>query len=183
MDEQFNPYKHQALVVEHLQALEAARSALLGDIGAFRQVVLKGSQLSARECENLVTHLHKTQVLLAAAAQACQTMIFSITKPIRFERRRAPRCAFGGVVEMSFNQSDSYFMGLTAEISRSGCFVLTSASVPVGTNVSLEINYGGSKFTARSEVVCALPEIGVGIKFTEIAAKDAVLLESWLRQT
>jgi hypothetical protein len=79
MNGQGSPYGNQVLVAEHLQALEAAHSALSGDISALRQAVLKGSQLSPRDCERLATHLQKTKVLLTAAAQACQEIISSIT--------------------------------------------------------------------------------------------------------
>ena len=89
MDERWDPYRNQALIVEHLQALEAAHSALAGDMSALRQAVLKGSQLLPRDCENLATHLRTTKVLLAAATQACQEMILSISRPVQVERRRA----------------------------------------------------------------------------------------------
>jgi hypothetical protein len=105
------------------------------------------------------------------------------TKPMQFERRRAPRHAFGGVAEISAGHSDSYIVGLAAEISTSGCFVRTFASMPVGTKINLKITYDGSELTAHGEVVYVLSEKGVGIKFAEIAAKDAALLEAWLRQT
>jgi hypothetical protein len=183
VNEQWDPYRNQALIVEHLQALEAAQSALAGDISAFRQAVLKGSQLLPRDCENLLTHLRQTQVLLAAATHACQGMILSITQPMQFERRRVSRRAFGGVAEMSADHSDSNIIGLAAEIGRSGCFVRTSASIPVGTKIRVKITYDGSEVTASGEVVYALSEKGVGIKFAEVPGKDAALLETWLRQT
>jgi hypothetical protein len=183
VNEQWDPYRNQALIVEYRQALEAAQSALVGDISAFRQAVLKGSQLLPRDCENLLAHLRQTKVLLAAAAQACQEMILSFAQPIQFERRRVSRHAFGGVAEMSTGHSNSNIIGLTAAIGRFGCFVRTCASVPVGTKISLKINYRGSEFKAPGEVVYARSEEGVGIKFAEVAAKDAALLEAWLRQT
>ena len=83
---------------------------------------------------------------------------------------------------MSAGHSDSYIIGLVAEISRLGCFIRTSASVPVGAKISLKITYDGSELTARGEVVYVLSEKGVGIKFAQVAAKDAALLEAWLRQ-
>jgi hypothetical protein len=105
------------------------------------------------------------------------------TKPMQFEHRRAPRYAFGGVAEMSADHSDSYIIGLAAEISRFGCFIRTRTSMSVGTKISLKITHDGSELTAHGEVVYALSEKGVGIKFAEVAAKDAALLEAWLRQT
>ncbi len=183
MNEQWYPYKNEARIVQHLQALEAARSALSGDMSALRQAVLKGSQLLPRDCENLATHLRETMVLLVAATQACEEMILSITKPMQFERRRVSRHAFGGVAEMSAGDSDSYVIGLASEISRFGCFIRTSSAVPVGTKVSLKITYDESELTAYGEVIYVQSNYGVGIKFADFSAKDASLLESWLRRT
>ena len=84
---------------------------------------------------------------------------------------------------MSAGHSDSYIIGPAAEISRFGCFVRTYASVPVGTQINLKITYEGSELTAHGKVVYVLPEKGVGVEFAEVAAKDAALLEAWLRQT
>jgi hypothetical protein len=67
--------------VEHLQILEAAQSELQGDIGAIRQAILKGSQLSPRDRERLIGHLRKTLILLTAAKQACEEMLSSLANP------------------------------------------------------------------------------------------------------
>lgn len=104
------------------------------------------------------------------------------TKPSQFERRRAPRYVFGGVAEVSAGRSDSYIIGATAELSRLGCFVRTDASMPIGAKISLKITYDESELRADGEVVYIVQGKGVGIKFAEVAAKDAALLEAWLRQ-
>jgi hypothetical protein len=65
-------------VVENLQKLEAARSALASDIGALRQAILKGSQMLTLDLETLATHLTQTHRLLTAAKQACEEIILSI---------------------------------------------------------------------------------------------------------
>jgi hypothetical protein len=50
-----------------------------------------------------------------------------------------------------------------------------------GTKISLKITYDGSEVTASGEVVYVRSEKDVGIKFAEVLAKDAALLEGWLR--
>jgi len=105
------------------------------------------------------------------------------TNPMHFEHRRAPRYAFGGVAELSGGHSDSRIVGMTAEISRFGCFVRIHASLPVGTKISLKITHDGSELTAHGEVMYVLAEKGVGIKFAEVRVKDAALLDDWLRRT
>ena len=66
---------------EHLQVLEAAQSELQGDIGAIRQAILKGSQLSPHERDRLILHLRKTLILLTAAKVACEEMLSSLANP------------------------------------------------------------------------------------------------------
>jgi hypothetical protein len=83
MSEQGDRDRNLAFDVGHLQTLEAAYSALSGDISALRQAILKGSQVSLHHRENLIRHLKQTLVLLSAATQACNEIIVSITKPIK----------------------------------------------------------------------------------------------------
>ena len=65
---------------QHLRALEAARSGLLGDLSAIRQAILKGAQLSRGDRERLAEHLRETDALLTAAKQACQEILSSIAE-------------------------------------------------------------------------------------------------------
>jgi hypothetical protein len=188
------------LIAEHLQALEAAHPALLGDIRALRQAVLKGSRLTPRDRENLATHLRETRALLTAAARACEEMILSLTTPTSIslshrkgaesqdagggsgaaERRRAPRRPFGGVAEISSGFSDDHIVGLATELGRFGCFVRTQKSLPVGTKVRLKITHHGNECHTPGEVVHLLTPKGMGIKFEPAAPRDEAPLEEWL---
>jgi hypothetical protein len=78
MNQQGGPEGNVALVVENLQTLEAARSALANDIAALRQAILKGSQMLTLDLESLATHLTQTHRLLTAAKQACEEIILSL---------------------------------------------------------------------------------------------------------
>jgi PilZ domain-containing protein len=98
------------------------------------------------------------------------------------DRRLVPRLAFGGVAEIVTAHPYTYMVVSTAELSRHGCFVDTYASLPVGTEVTLKITYAGRVFNARGEVTYALPEKGMGIRFTITAPKDVETLETWLRE-
>ena len=196
MNEQGGPYGNLTVIAEHLPALEAAHPALLGDISALRQAVLKGSRLLPRDSENLAAHLRETQTLLAAAAQACEEMIASLTAPRSQsqagesqgasgssgapERRRAARRPFGGVAEISGALPDDHIVGLATEFSRFGCFVRTHKSIPVGTKVSLTITHHGDECVTPGEVVHVLAQKGMGIKFEPATPRDEALLEDWL---
>lgn len=199
MNEQGGPYRNLPPIVEHLQALESAHAALLGDIKALRQAVLKGSRLSQLDCENLATHLRETQTLLTAAGQACEEIILSLATTLynpqaagaqdasrrsgALERRRVPRRSFGGVAEISIDDRDAPIIGLVSELSRFGCFVRTHLSATVGTKVSLKITHHGHECAAGGEVVHLLSQKGIGIKFEPATPRDEALLEDWLRQT
>ena len=74
-------WKYSSMKPEHLQILEAAQSELQGDIGAIRQAILKGSQISPYERDRLILHLRKTLILLTAAKQACEEMLSSLADP------------------------------------------------------------------------------------------------------
>ena len=182
-----------ALIAEHLPALEAAHPALLGEISALRQAVLKGSRLLPRDCENLATHLRETQALLTAAAQACEGVISSLTTTTpdgksegarrssgAMERRRAPRRPFGGVAEISSALPDAHIVGLATELGRFGCFVRTQKVVPAGTKVSVKISHRGDECVTPGEVVHVSAQKGMGIKFEPATPRDEALLEDWL---
>jgi hypothetical protein len=196
MTEQRDPGKNLVFIVEHLQALEAAHPALLGDIRALRQAVLKGSRLSPRDSENLATHLRETHALLTAATHAYEEMILSLTTLTSrlkgaesrgtgggsgvVERRRAPRRPFGGVAEISTGFSDDHIVGLATELGRFGCFVRTQKSIPAGTKVSLKITHHGDECVTPGEVVHVLAQKGIGIKFEPATPRDEAMLEDWL---
>lgn len=199
MTELRDPSRNLLFIVEHLQALEAAHPALLGDIRALRLAVLKGSQLLPRDRENLVTHLRETEALLTAATKACQEIILSLTQPVLQlqdaesgdasegsgapERRLVPRHPFGGVAEISGDFPDVHIVGLVAELGQVGCFVRTHVPIPIGTQVSLKITHHGDECVAHGEVVHALTQKGVGIKFEPATPRDEELLKDWLRHT
>ena len=94
------------------------------------------------------------------------------------ERRRVPRCAFGGVAEITTVHPNTYIVVSTANLSRHGCFVTTLAFMPIGTKVGVRITYDGSIFNASGEVAYVLSENGIGIKFTTTAPNDVALLEA-----
>jgi hypothetical protein len=80
MNEQEARERNMAVVVGHLQTLEAARSALASDIGALRQAILKGSRMVTLDLDSLAKHLTQTHHLLAAAQQACEAITLLITR-------------------------------------------------------------------------------------------------------
>jgi hypothetical protein len=96
------------------------------------------------------------------------------------ERRRTPRLAFGGVVELSAPDLNVYLVAKTTEVSRFGCFVRTPQTLPLGAGLSLKITHEGNEFNASGRVAYVLPQRGVGISFTAATDGDNELLGRWL---
>ena len=98
------------------------------------------------------------------------------------ERRRAPRCVFGGVAEITSIHPNTYIVVSTTELSPFGCFVTTRKTMFIGTKVELKITHDGRAFQASGEVVSVEAKNGMGIKFTRTAPDDVELLQVWLGQ-
>jgi Tfp pilus assembly protein PilZ len=102
---------------------------------------------------------------------------------MQFERRRAPRYAFGGVAEVTAPGSRKHLVAVTGELSRLGCFVKTTTPFPIGETVNVRINYDSREIAVPGEVAYVLPTKGMGIAFGAVAATDQAVLEDWLAQT
>jgi hypothetical protein len=103
--------------------------------------------------------------------------------PTPFERRRAPRYAFGGVAEVTALRSGQHLVAVTGELARLGCFVKTTTPFPVGEAVNVRITYDDREFMVSGAVVYVLSSEGMGIAFGAITDSDAAVLEDWLAQT
>ena len=99
------------------------------------------------------------------------------------ERRRVARHILSGIAEITATQPDMQIVAPIGELSRFGCLVKTSAPFPVGTIISLTITREADQFTVTAKVEYVLPDAGLGIVFSRIDARDAALLEDWLKQS
>ena len=97
--------------------------------------------------------------------------------------RKVHRRFFSGVAELSAGKPSINIIGQTAELSRFGCFVQTSVSVPAGTKVSVKITHRGTEFVTSGEVIYIRSKKGIGIKFATPESKDWALLQGWLKET
>lgn len=199
MSDQGALHENLPLIDKQMQTLQAAQPALLDDIMALHEALLKGSRLTPRDCETLVTHFRETRTLLTAAVQTYEEMILSLTTPLSYrpaakpqndggssgglEQRRVPRRSFGGVAEISTADDNAHIIGLVSDLSRFGCFVRTHLSVPIGAKIALKITHHGHECVTFGEVVHALKQSGIGIKFEPVTPLDKALLEDWLRET
>jgi hypothetical protein len=99
------------------------------------------------------------------------------------ERRRVSRHILSGIAEISATQPNMQIVAPIGELSRFGCLVKTSVSIAIGTKISLTIVHEGQQFTAPANVEYVAPEKGLGVVFSQVSARDAALLEDWLKQS
>jgi hypothetical protein len=95
------------------------------------------------------------------------------------ERRRVPRIFFKATTVVAEAGSQCVVIAQTTELSRFGCFVLTSRPYPRGTRIQIELAESGAIFAA-SGVVAYVTAEGMGIVFSVIAEDNGAVLESWL---
>lgn len=98
------------------------------------------------------------------------------------DRRREPRVAFGGVAEVSAAGLPEQTIGAVSKLSRLGCFVRFTASLPERSRLTLRITYDGQELTAPGVVIYAVRGVGIGVNFGLIAPDDKAVLDHWLSE-
>jgi hypothetical protein len=90
--------------------------------------------------------------------------------PSRPERRRSVRICCTGFAEGVSDAPSHLFRGEIRNISETGCFISTKASVisPPGAIVDLSFKFGGTVYRALARVVETLPKAGVRMQFIAI---------------
>ncbi|MBS1839814.1 MAG: PilZ domain-containing protein [Acidobacteria bacterium] len=98
------------------------------------------------------------------------------------KKRAVRRCAFVASVEVTDITSGTKLSARTSEIGMGGCYLDVLNPFPVGTELDLRILRDQGVLSVKAKVVYCDPKFGMGVAFTEIAAKDKALLESWLAE-
>ena len=91
--------------------------------------------------------------------------------------RRALRHPVVVDVEVTDMESGILIKERTKDLSLYGCGVSTATPFLAGTKVMLKVVYGVKQMTAFGKVMYGRQDIGMGIAFTAIGAKDQKLLE------
>jgi len=98
------------------------------------------------------------------------------------ERRRAPRCPIIASVEIIELQTDTHLRARISDLSLTGCYLDTTNFLPVGTEVRLNISHEDAVFTALGVVASCQPNLGMGVKFTDVPLDQHALLDKWLTE-
>jgi hypothetical protein len=96
------------------------------------------------------------------------------------ERRSATRYNFGAIAEVTDLRSRDELVGVTRDVSLSGCFVKTPTPFAQGTQVRVSITSSGEAFATAGRVTGNVIAEGMGIEFVRITPRDRSMLEKWL---
>jgi hypothetical protein len=90
------------------------------------------------------------------------------------------RYDFGAIAEVIDLDSREDMIGVTRDLSLSGCFIRAKAPFQKGTAVIVRIRCSGTDFAATGRVTANVNAQGMGIEFVEIQPKDQATIEQWL---
>jgi len=96
------------------------------------------------------------------------------------ERRRAPRIPLIASVEVVELQTDTHLRVRISDLSLTGCYLDTTNFLAVGTEVRLYISHDDARFTALGIVASCQPNLGLGVKFTDVPLDQHAILDKWL---
>lgn len=104
----------------------------------------------------------------------------------REERRKAPRYGLMAIAELTSEGADSehgkLVSGKITQISRSGCYVDSPKTLPVGTSLKVIIFREERTFVTKANVIHVQEQMGMGIAFLEAAKDQMEILNSWLAE-
>lgn len=98
------------------------------------------------------------------------------------ERRRAPRCPLIASAEVIELETDTHLRARISDLSLVGCYLDMTNFLPLGTEVKLCISHNDSTVTALGVVASCLPNMGMGIRFTDVQLEQHAILEKWLAE-
>ena len=82
-------------------------------------------------------------------------------------------------LEIQVEGSNSPHRGATADLSLTGCYIETIFPWPIGTNLELKLQLGGTLLVLGTVVTCD-PQVGNGIQFNKMLPEDIDELRSFM---
>jgi hypothetical protein len=100
---------------------------------------------------------------------------------VAFEDRRAsPRFPFTAAAEVVDTKTRTRMNARVSDLSRDGCYVDTNAPFPIQTKIRIRMTSGTKTFETLGTIVYSLPNMGMGISFTQTAPDHAAILNKWI---
>lgn len=95
-------------------------------------------------------------------------------------QRSEPRYSVLAVVQLTESVGAFCVQGQLREISRRGCYVKTTDTLPVGTLLKLVVTHDGETFETAGKVIYAHEQVGMGIFFVDPSADQFETLNTWI---
>jgi hypothetical protein len=96
------------------------------------------------------------------------------------ERRTSPRYKFVAEAQVIEVESDTTLRARTNDLSIGGCFLDTLHPLPKGTEIQVRIVHADAVFMARGRVVFVVPNMGMGVAFTNVDGNQAAVIQRWV---
>ena len=96
------------------------------------------------------------------------------------ERRRAPRCPLIASAEVIELTTDTHLRARISDLSLVGCYLDVTNTLPVGTEVRVNISHNDATFAALGVVTHCQPNMGMGVRFTDVQLDQHEILDKWL---
>jgi len=98
------------------------------------------------------------------------------------DRRQAPRYSVVAVADVTDSENGKLLSGTITQISRSGCYVDSPKTLPVGTTLKVIIFRDQQTFVAKANVIHVQEQMGMGVAFVDAAKDQFEILNSWLAE-
>lgn len=96
------------------------------------------------------------------------------------EKRGARRHPLTASAELIDVETDARLKARTSDVSTVGCYLDTMSTLPAGTEVRVKISHNEATVTVLGIIVNSQPNLGMGIRFTDVSSEDRELLQMWL---
>src|SRR5580704_11608101 len=98
------------------------------------------------------------------------------------DRRKAPRYGLVAIAELADSEDGKLLSGKITQISRSGCYVDSPKTLPVGTSLKVIIFRDQRTFVAKASIIHVQEQMGMGIAFLDAPKDQLEVLNSWLAE-
>lgn len=96
------------------------------------------------------------------------------------ERRKAPRYGLVAIAELTDPGDAKMLSGKISEVSRTGCYIDSPKTFPVGTSLKVIISRDERTFVTKADVIHVHEQRGMGIAFVDPPQDQLKILDSWL---
>jgi hypothetical protein len=98
------------------------------------------------------------------------------------QQRKIPRYTFIATTELTDEASAASLAGRITEISRAGCYVDILNTLPVGTQLKVQIVRDSGTFMARGKIIYVHEQMGMGVAFVDPPSDQLKVLDLWLAE-